>query len=160
MSLASCWAHLDESKGCAWWQGLVLVGLLVPCVFLLALLQVELVLLLQVEDGSGGHSNDQCCAGVFLQDREERGVREQQRRSLWSRGEHRAPTRVVGLGAGGITPVSWFLMLEVPHPVTLQATKDGADSCETLTCLISATCSKDSSHRGDCFIILLFVGRV
>lgn len=41
----------------------------------------------------------------------------------------------------------------------LQATKDGAGSCETLTCLISATCSKDSSHRGDCSIILFFVGQ-
>lgn len=41
----------------------------------------------------------------------------------------------------------------------LQATQDGAGSCETLTCLISATCSKDSSHRGDCSIILFFVGQ-
>lgn len=87
MPLAWCGAHLDEGKGCAWWQGLVLIGLLVPCVLLLALLQVEPVLLLQVEDGSGGHSNDQCHAGVFLQDREERGVRGQQRRSLWRWGE-------------------------------------------------------------------------
>lgn len=87
MPLAWCGAHLDEGKGCAWWQGLVLIGLLMPCVLLLALLQVEPVLLLQVEDGSGGHSNDQCRAGVFLQDREERGVRGQQRRSLWRWGE-------------------------------------------------------------------------
>lgn len=116
MPHARCGAHLDEGKGCAWWQGLVLVGLLVPCVLLLALLQVELVLLLQVEDGSGGHSNDQCRAGVLLQDREER-VRGQQRRSSGRWNEQGAPTRVVGLGAGGITPVSRFVMPEVPHPV-------------------------------------------
>lgn len=79
-------AHLDEGEGRAWWQRLVLVGLLVPYVLLLALLQVELVLLLQVEDGSGGHCNYQCLAGVFLQDREERGVRRQQRGSVrWSK---------------------------------------------------------------------------
>lgn len=108
MPLDRCGPHLDEGKGCAWWQGLVLVGLLVPCVLLLALFQVELVLLLQVEDGSGGHSNDQCRVGVFLQDREERGVRGQQRRSSWSWSEQGAPTRVVGLGAGRITPVSQF----------------------------------------------------
>ena len=87
MPLARHGAHLDEGEGCARWQELVLVGLLVPCVLLLALLQVELVLLLQVEDGSGGHRNDQCLAGVFLRDREERGVRAQQRRSLGRWGE-------------------------------------------------------------------------
>lgn len=97
MPLARHGAHLDEGEGCAWWQGLVLVGLLVPCVPLLAFLQVELVLLLQVEDGSGGHCNDQCLTGVFLQDREVRGIGGQQRRSLGRWGEqgdtvgHRAP---------------------------------------------------------------------
>lgn len=65
-------AHLDEGEGCAWWQGPVLVGLLMPHVLLLALLQVELVFLLQVEDGSGGHCNDQCLAGVFLQEKGEK----------------------------------------------------------------------------------------
>lgn len=124
MPLARCAAHLDEGKGCAWWQGLVLVGLLVPCVLLLALLQVEFVLLLQVEDGSGGHSNDQGYAGVFLQDREERGVRGQQRRSSWRWGEQGAPTRVVGLGTRGVQhtipdgmPSHPDVMPEVPHPV-------------------------------------------
>lgn len=87
MPLAKCGPHLDEGKGRAWWQGLVLVGLLVPYVFLLALLQVELVLLLQVEDGSGSHCNDQCLAGVFLQDKEVRGVGGQQSRSLGRGGE-------------------------------------------------------------------------
>lgn len=72
MPPAQCGAHLDEGKGCAWWQGPVLVGLLMPHVLLLALLQVELVLLLQVEDGSGGHRNDQCLAGVSLQGKEEK----------------------------------------------------------------------------------------
>lgn len=52
----------------------------------------------------------------------------------------------------------------VPHAkgttpsLHLQATNDEAGSCETLIYLISVTCSKDSSHRGDCFIIDLFVG--
>lgn len=87
MPLARCGAYLDEGESRARWQGLVLVGLLVPCVLLLALLQVELVLLLQVEDCSGGHRNDQCLTGVFLQDREKRGVRGQQRRNLGRWGE-------------------------------------------------------------------------
>lgn len=53
-------------------------------------------------------------------------------------------TRVVGLAIGGITHVSRFLMPEglwrrgnKPN-LHLQATKDGAGSCETLTCLVSA----------------------
>lgn len=98
-------AHLDEGKGCAWGQGLVLVGLLVPHIFLLSFLQVELVLLLQVEDGSGGHCNDQRLTGIFLQGESTEGLGECNGRAL------RWWCEVVGLGVGSITHVSWFLAL-------------------------------------------------
>lgn len=96
-------AHLDEGKGCAWGKEVVLVGLLVPHVFLLSFFQVELVLLFQVEDGSGGHCNDQCLAGIFLQGESRDGLGECNGRALglWC--------EVVGLRVGSITRVSWFL---------------------------------------------------
>lgn len=52
----------------------------------------------------------------------------------------------MGLGLGGITHASGFLMLGglwrsgTKPNLPLQATKDEAGSCETLTCLVSAMC--------------------
>lgn len=68
-------------------------------------------------------------------------------------GHRAALTRVVRLGVGGIAHASQFLMPEglwrrgnKPN-LNFQATKDGAGSCESLTCLVSAMHSEDSTRQ-------------